>query len=123
MIKFDLERALAGDKIITRNGSPVSQLVRFKTYSGAILYGLDCDNDIVESWICDGRYHDTDKPCGADLFMAPKKLRGFVNLYSGGGSSRHTSKVEADTWSDNNRKYLTRTACIDLSQHEQGEGI
>ena len=29
MIKFDLEKALAGEKVITRNGEEVTQIVKF----------------------------------------------------------------------------------------------
>ena len=121
MIKFDLEKALAGDKVVTRDGQPITQLVKFKTYSGSVLYGLNCDMDKIESWLIDGRYHDVKGECAADLFTAPKKLSGFVNIYEDGmiGNMYSTAKDAHESASDNR----DRIACIDLSQFEEGYGL
>jgi len=117
MKSFDLEKALAGEKVITRDGRPITQLVKFKTNSGSILYALDCDNDTVEPWLIDGRYHDVAGECGSDLFMAPKKLSGFVNIYDDRGSIQFTDRDIADSCA------INRTACIGLSQFDEGHGL
>lgn len=75
---FDLERALAGDPVVTRGGWPVTQLVKFDA-SDAIcpLHGVLGGN--IFAWRVDGRYF-TDCKFGYDLFMAPKKRTVWVNL-------------------------------------------
>ena len=121
MIPFNLEKALAGEKVVTRAGQPITQLVKFKTYSGSILYGLHCDEDSIESWLLNGKYHDSTGDCDSDLFMAPKKLSGFVNVYEGGmiGNMYSTAKDAHESASDSR----DRLACIDLSQLEEGHGL
>ena len=125
MIKFDLEKALAGDKVVTRDGQPITQLVKFKTYSGSVLYGLNCDMDKIESWLIDGRYHDVKGECAADLFTAPKKLSGFVNIYRDDGELSlgclHDDK--AMCVANNNIQGKKAIACIDLSQFDEGHGL
>lgn len=116
MIKFDLERALAGDKVITRDGREVTQLVKF-----------DCDNEYqvrgvvlrdLCAWTVDGCYYATKNPgCDEDLFMAPKKLSGFANIYSN-GVQIHENKDSADKLCSDDR-----LACIDLSQFKEGHGL
>ncbi|NRA76734.1 MAG: hypothetical protein HRU18_00880 [Pseudoalteromonas sp.] len=118
MKEFDLEKALAGEKVVTRDGQPITQLVKFKTYSGSVLYGLNCDMDKIESWLIDGRYHDVKGECGADLFMAPKKLSGFLNVWSNDASQYESRALaDEDSFSD------SRLACIDLGKLEEGHGL
>lgn len=127
MIKFDLEKALAGENVVTRVGQPITQLVKFKTHSGSILYGLNCDMDSIESWLLNGNYHDSTKECDSDLFMAPKKLSGFVNVYR-----NHEGRVYMGTIRDTKEECIINTEdadhavlaqAIDLSQFEEGHGL
>jgi len=67
MKPFNLERALAGDKVITRDGREVTQLVHFKN--------VETSNDLfgvlehcILSWKENGNYWGDDV---FDLFMAP----------------------------------------------------
>jgi len=115
MIKFDLEKALAGEKVVTRDGREITKLVRFPKDSGATLYGLDVDNDTVELWFDNGSYHNMPEPCGGDLFMAPKQLSGFVNVYQ---IRVYDTKEMADQEAGSDR-----CACIDLSQFPEGYGL
>ena len=123
MKAFNLEQALAGKKIITRDGREITQLVTFKTASGEVIYGLDVENDHVEQWLIDGRYHNTKNDCGGDLFMAPKILGGFINVYNNLSKpfSLHATKMEANTI--DNMASVHRVALIDLSQFEEGHGL
>ncbi len=120
MIKFDLEKALAGDKVVTRGGEEVTQLYKFK--------GLQQDqeplycvvDEVVRCFFSDGVY-DSDLPEGIyDLFMSPKQLSGFMHVYSDGGIGvTHKTK-------DDSKKYggdRVKIACIDLSQFKEGEGL
>ena len=118
MIEFNLEKALAGDKVITRDGGEVTQLVVFETEHGPMLYGYEVNSDMVESWEIDGSYFDVPRESGDDLFMDPCQLSGFVNVYPNGGMSRsYLTKDAADS------EGFKRIACIDLSTHREGEGL
>ena len=116
MITFNLERALAGDKVITREGGEVNQLVSINTSSCIEIYGYDVENNEVEVWCTDGSH------CGnvdSDLFMAPRALSGFVNVYNDRlNHSWHSTKELADKFA-----LEFRTGCIDLSTHNEGEGL
>lgn len=69
MKPFNLEAALAGAKVVTRDGSEVTQLVLFNIDNACdVLYGV-LESD-VHSWLIDGRYFHSEKDKN-DLFMAP----------------------------------------------------
>jgi hypothetical protein len=115
MIPFDLERALAGDKVLTRSGKPVTEITEFNLKGNAFnVYGV-----VKGELCCWGKQGSLCSGDEYDLFMAPKPLSGFVNIYRDGSTSyAHTTKKDAD-----NVAKLNRTACIDLSQHNEGEGL
>lgn len=116
MIKFDLEGALAGDKVITRDGQEVTQFKVFSTSSGE---DLAC--------VIDGSVRLYDGLSGLakiadniDLFMAPKNLSGFVNIYD---NDSCTYSVHSDRRTADKLAGSKRTACINLSQFEEGYGL
>ena len=120
MIKFDLEKALAGDKVITRDGREVTQLhkfdvgVEFLPVVGVINYEL-------KYWDMDG-ISQANGASFYDLFMAPKKLSGFVNVYTNGDSGYiHDTKKSADNAHSGTQN--PKIACIDLSKFDEGEGL
>lgn len=92
---FDLERALAGDPVVTRNGRPVTQLVKFDAAGGIYeVYGVVGAS--VESWRVDGRYSAGGEECVYDIFMAPKKRTVWVNLYPDRRTFWYDSEERAD---------------------------
>jgi hypothetical protein len=116
MIRFDLEKALAGEKVITRDGREVTQITRFK---GVIdncesIYAL-LDGEVI-SFYDTGDY--SDGYSSKDLFMAPKKLSGFINVNVDKLTGEITIKL--DTTGIVGSK---TTARIDLSQFEEGHGL
>ena len=120
MNEFNLEKALAGEKVITRDGREVTQIVSFDASdSEFVVYGV-IDGQAVDSWTQDGGYHDTySEECGADLFMEPVMLSGFINVYDDHvGQLVFTNKSGADEHHTSNR-----VACIDLSQFSKGHGL
>ena len=69
MKPFNLEAALAGAKVVTRDGSDVTQLTLFdRDKAGYMLYGVLESG--VHSWLIDGRDFRADES-NSDLFMAP----------------------------------------------------
>jgi hypothetical protein len=78
--KFDLERALAGEPVITRDGSQVTQLVKFDAPESTYTLRGVLDGDI-KSWGIDGKYYAGNEDRPADLFMKPKENTIWVNVY------------------------------------------
>jgi hypothetical protein len=80
MKPFDLERALAGDPVVTRDGRPVEQIIRFKTEVKGqhTLYGVI--DGYVCNWMLDG-CRVIGMESSFDLFMASVKRGGWINIY------------------------------------------
>ena len=112
MKPFNLERALAGDKVVTRDGREVVQLF----YADKVID----DNDkvvavvdgLVETYTPDGFYYSTKKECIFDLFMATTtvKVERWVNMYKDGTQTTHQSKEYADVMKSDDR-----IACVHLT--------
>ncbi|WP_257755159.1 hypothetical protein [Burkholderia glumae] len=77
---FDLEAAKRGEPLVTRDGRKVTEFHHFET-----LVYRDCCCAIVDGfrrWInADGRYY-IEGESNHDLFMAPRKVTRWVNLYN-----------------------------------------
>ena len=119
MKAFDLQKALAGEKVVTRDGQEVTQVTLFK----GVKDRSESICALVDGRIC--LFYENGSYCKEleswpDLFMAPKKLRGFVNDYAIHAPTWHSTRGAADM--DFNTKE-NRTACIDLSQFEEGHGL
>jgi len=76
---FDLQRALAGDPVVTRAGSIVKELHYFET----IPYQKLCCvvNGCILTFTDDGHYYRDGKDDDHDLFMLPQKKTYWVNIY------------------------------------------
>ena len=111
MIPFNLERALAGDKVLTHSCQIVEQLTEFRCRDK---YGRDGGKYLMG--VVDGLLMALESK---NLRMAPKPLSGFINYYGDGRVTVHDTKYEANIY----HKNTSRTACIDLSNHNEGEGI
>jgi hypothetical protein len=98
--KFDLEKALNGAKVVTRDGRQVTQLTHFELTGGPyLLYGVI--DGRLEGWTIDGRsIYDTENE--ADLFLEGKVQSIWVNIYRKDGDEgifignrRYTSQEDA----------------------------
>ena len=97
--KFDLEKALNGAKVVTRDGREVSQFIKFDTYEKFSLYGVV--NDEIQCWDIKGRYCEGATP-NMDLYIEGEVQSVWVNVYrrseDGGifvGNNGHKSKEDA----------------------------
>lgn len=79
-ISFNLERALAGDPVVRRDGVKVSEVLRFK--GGNVLKPVVSLSENGGFFLHneDGKLFG-DEPDMRDLFMAPKTKTVWVNLY------------------------------------------
>lgn len=81
MKPFNLEEALNGAKVITRDGRVVTQLTKFNADEKETLYGVV--NNEIASWKDDGRFSFV-PPYNdhiLDLFMFVEPKRIWVNVY------------------------------------------
>ena len=106
MKTFDLEKALAGEKVLYHCGHVVKQFAVFKISGCNVICG------VINDTFCSGLSE-------SDLSMAPKQLSGFVNVYENGEVGHtHSTKEEAASV-----RLKACIACIDLSQFEEGHGL
>jgi hypothetical protein len=79
--KFDLEKALNGSKVVTRDGGEVTQLTKFETgHPYCHLYGV-VDNRVYQ-WNVQGKFNP--KILGEhnlDLFLSAEPKRIWVNVF------------------------------------------
>lgn len=102
MNPFDLQKALAGDPVITRDGNPVTQITFFKDAMGDTIAGVV--DGYVELWREDGRFYSMDSS-EKDLFMAPKTKEGWINIY----------QTESGAWRTCGPVYDTEQQALDRS--------
>lgn len=77
---FNLERALAGDPVMTKAGERITQLTKFETNGNYCLVGVGKNGEFPTAFTKDGKYcppNSSDK----DLVMAPKKVKIYTYLY------------------------------------------
>jgi len=81
MKPFDLEQALAGAPVCTREGKPVTQLTKFDLPEKGvvILVGVTSGRHI-ERWYPNGSYEFNDHS-RLDLFMAPVRKTGWLAMF------------------------------------------
>jgi hypothetical protein len=98
--KFDLEKALNGAKVVTRDGREVLELTKFENIKDYPLVGV-LDNQIY-AWTIKGYYVDSCNELDADLFIEGKVQSVWVNIYRKDGDEgifignrRYTSQEDA----------------------------
>ena len=118
MIKFNLEKALNGAKVITRDGREVTQVTYFKdNYDDRAPLACVVDGGI-RFFTKDGCYISSDDCNELDLFMASEMMSGFVNVDDGNYAEIYKTRYSAETHAN-----AERIACIDLSQFPVGYGL
>ena len=127
MEKFNLEKYLANPsrKVVTRDGCPVRILCTDKKSYNEQIVGLimgDNGMEFISTWTQQGKqYVNTDTP--NDLFFAPEKHEGWVNLYKWLGKEYtyhlgnvYNSKAEAENGSSNNNYKYVATIRIEWEE-------
>lgn len=111
MKPFNLERAKAGDPVCTENGE-IIKLIYFDMPGYYPIAGFqDC---YLLSFRLDGVYWDyrTNKTC--ELFMAPKKIQYWVNVYRNplnkgiwtGGSYQTEELAKNESYRNHQNQYI-----------------
>ena len=89
MKKFNKQAAMAGAKVVTRDGREVKDLSFKRLINGYTMYGLIAEYDNsdlfdIHTWDDDGRFYgqrDTQTESQTDLFMAVEKKEAWINIY------------------------------------------
>jgi len=77
--KFNLEKAMAGKPVQTRDGRAVTQLKFFEDVNLNLIVGVVSKN--IWSWDINGQLDSLRGDSDKDLFMAPEKKSVWVNVY------------------------------------------
>lgn len=99
---FNLEEALNGAKVVTRNGDEVTQLHKFNVKKFHCLCGV-LDEDIL-SWTINGEFWDKENNHSRDLLLVVEPKKFWVNMYQDElgevylGQKLHTTKREPEAW-------------------------
>lgn len=118
MEQFSLEKYLANPsrKVVTRDGCPVRILCTDKKSYNEQIVGLimgDNGMEFISTWTQQGKsFFNSNTP--NDLFFAPEKHEGWVNLYKSANKdcayymgSIFNSKAEAENKRDMSDNYVT----------------
>lgn len=112
---FDLEKALKGEKVVTRDGREVFDIAHFPHKTGEFrVYGV-LEEIVVTfteegSWMGDTKSHE-------DLFMALKERVVWVNLYIDGSvGNHHSSEDNADSAADGSKRIGNRAYPIHIEE-------
>ena len=93
MKPFNLEEYLANPtkKLITRDGRKVRRILCTDAkgmYPVAALVEYCEDTESAYTYTKDGRFHISG-PCGVDLFFAPAKKEGWINIFKCTSNANH----------------------------------
>lgn len=120
MKPFNLERALAGDKVVTRDGREVTFVGHFpKLTPGYRVAAIIAGDQIIRQFGESGKYNMDGQEAITDLFMAPKTVKRWVNFYAEGGVVDFGTELLAKT----NGKYCAGLIAIAVPvEFEEGYG-
>jgi hypothetical protein len=94
---FNLQAALNGAPVVTRDGRKVLEIHHFTECFGtdhpvrAVVEGIEG----IDSFTVCGRYVDRMHDRDYDLFMAPVKKTFYVNFYQSTNASYHATELSA----------------------------
>lgn len=112
---FDLEAAKRGEPIICRDGLPAKFIAHVPEggnyHRVAFLRGR-----VVMATNENGKF-SIDLESYQDLFMAPVKLKLWINCYPNHSHSTHMDRYNADQ-----KACSDRIACIEI-EYEEGQGL
>jgi hypothetical protein len=80
---FNLEEALKGAKVVTRDGREVKELSKFESFEDYPLVGVLGGK--LTTWTKQGGYYKSKEESHADLFLAVEPQSIWVNVYKFNG--------------------------------------
>lgn len=110
---FNLEAALNGAKVVTRDGRTVSRVTYFPEIKGTDYPVKAIVEDNLQGFTVDGFYYTRNNESCIDLFLAPKLREGWINIYPHGNAVWYQTKEKADLYAAE-----IRVACIRIKWEE-----
>ena len=96
MKKFNLEEALSGKPVVTRDGREVSYLTLFNSdIENLPLVGLV--DGFIRTYTKDGKFFSDKRCADLDLFMASEKVTKWVNVFPNKDGRYYSSMYLHDT--------------------------
>lgn len=83
MRPFNLEEALAGKPVVTKDGTKVEEIVAFRSSSISQYPVMAVINGGIETYTREGYYHNDRREHPKDLCMAPETQEAWVNIFRG----------------------------------------
>jgi hypothetical protein len=118
MKPFNLEKALAGNPVITRDGRPV----KIAGYNEEAPFDEKIVGWIQEYGCCywgeDGTYHTSIKYSEKDIFMAPTERKEWVILWTNTHGGRQAHVVNFLENAQEYKEFLDGRNFTDISIHE-----
>lgn len=113
---FNLEKALAGEEVVSMYDAPVTQLSVIKTHNREYVVGEYQDK--VCTWYKDGTNGvDFEGNEVSNIYLKPKSLSGFICYHADGVTTFFKEKPTYEMYEDD------LLLVIDLSQFEKGHGL
>ncbi len=111
MKPFNLEEAKAGKPVCTRHGYKARILCFDMKSDYPIVAIVDVGGqELLIDCTLEGIYSIVDAPSDYDLFMAPEKRKGWINVYK---SSSYKNGVITDAHIYENSVLAKKNACLD----------
>jgi hypothetical protein len=110
MKEFNLEKALAGEPVVTNDGKPVTQLTYFDTKDINCLVG-DVDGTLRKFTIDGVSFADDTK----SLCMSTKKMCCWVNVYQNG---YHKNLFVGDSYGSKQTALENKNNIYDIEKHQ-----
>lgn len=113
MRPFNLEAAINGAKVVTRQGNEVEQIMFFDVKHGrkCVVGVLDGE---IHDWHEDGHFFTDHEESVLDLFMASVSQVGWINIYKNNCDSKIYSTLEKAT----NKAYESCVATVKVEWEE-----
>lgn len=78
---FNLELALQGHPVCTRDGRKVTEIHYFKTLDDSYPPVISVINGIFYSYCKNGKFYFIEQLCELDLFLTSTKIKKWINIY------------------------------------------
>ena len=79
---FNLEQALDGAPVVTRNGLPIVEIQYLQTSRQVVAVRQEKDGSLISYFIPSNGAYSLIPNNTTDLFMAPTKKEGWINVYN-----------------------------------------
>lgn len=110
---FNLEAALAGEKVVTRDGRGVCRVIYLPELVDTYFLVKAVISGQMYDFTLDGFYYRPVATSDHDLFMAPKTREGWISIYPDGDVYLDNDKATADS-----RTTPERIACVRIEWEE-----